>query len=146
MLKTMKKEVPDAGIAPSPARRLASFTATCFVYCATAGVWCLAASFSRREGVSFWALVTGGVAYTVVSTLFVYYVYAKKCFSWRGRSSGSKGGTSRGEGKSNGSTSSGGSASKKGAEDDAISERSSLLASGAGSAGKGGGASRLKDR
>ncbi|CAB1118798.1 unnamed protein product [Ectocarpus sp. CCAP 1310/34] len=73
--------VPEAGAALDPSRRAASLAATAFTYLAAARAGKALVSFSRREGVAVWALVAGAVAYVFLSTVFVFYVYARKCFS-----------------------------------------------------------------
>lgn len=74
-------DVPEAGAALDPSRRAASLAATAFTYLAAARAGKALVSFSRREGVAVWALVAGAVAYVFLSTVFVFYVYARKCFS-----------------------------------------------------------------
>ncbi|CAM9773849.1 unnamed protein product, partial [Ectocarpus sp. 6 AP-2014] len=74
-------DVPEAGAALDPSRRAASLAATAFTYLAAARAVKALVSFSRREGVAVWALVAGAVAYVFLSTVFVFYVYARKCFS-----------------------------------------------------------------
>lgn len=73
--------MPEAGAPLDPSRRVASLAATAFTYWAAALAGKALVSFSRREGVAVWALVTGALAYVFLSTVFVFYVYARKCFS-----------------------------------------------------------------
>ncbi|CAM9239422.1 unnamed protein product [Ectocarpus fasciculatus] len=74
-------DVPEAGAALDPSRRAASLAATAFTYWAAARAGKALMNFSRREGVAVWALVAGAVAYVFLSTVFVFFVYARKCFS-----------------------------------------------------------------
>ena len=72
---------PDAGTALDPSRRAAGVAAAAVTYWATASATSALMRFSRREGVAIWALVAGALAYVFLSTVFVFYVYARKCFS-----------------------------------------------------------------
>ncbi len=71
---------PEAGTALHPSRRAAGVAAGGLTYWAAARTVGALAEFSRREGVATWALVAGTVAYVFLSSLFVFYVYARKCF------------------------------------------------------------------
>lgn len=81
MLKALDKAIPEAGTPLSPSRRAASFAATAVTYWAASRVGKAVVTFSRREGVAVWALVVGAAAYVFLSTVFVFFVYARKCFS-----------------------------------------------------------------
>lgn len=81
MLKALEKDMPEAGTPLSPSRRAASVAATAVTYWAAARVGKAVVNFSRREGVAVWTLVVGAAAYVFLSTVFVFFVYARKCFS-----------------------------------------------------------------
>lgn len=81
MLEAVEKDMPEAGTPLAPSRRAASVAATAVTYWAAARVGRAVVSFSRREGVAVWALVVGAAAYVFLSTVFVFFVYARKCFS-----------------------------------------------------------------
>ena len=80
MLEAVQKEVPEAGCALSTTRRAANILATGLTYWAAGVASKLAIKFCRREEVSMWALGAWTVAYVGISTAFVYFVYARKCF------------------------------------------------------------------
>lgn len=81
MLDAVAKEAPGAGHGLALSHRMKSIAACAFTYWAAVRSARLLVAFSRREGVEIWALVSGGFAYMVLSTLFVYFVYARRCFS-----------------------------------------------------------------
>lgn len=81
MLKALEKDMPEAGTPLSTSRRAASVAATAVTYWAASRVGKAVVTFSRREGVAVWALVVGAAAYVFLSTVFVFFVYARKCFS-----------------------------------------------------------------
>lgn len=81
MLQAMEEEAPEAGRILGLSRRLKSIAASAFTYWTAVRAARLLADFSHREEVAIWALVMGGLAYMALSTLFVYFVYARRCFS-----------------------------------------------------------------
>lgn len=81
MLEAVQKEVPEAGCALGPTRRVGNILATGFTYWAAGVASKIAIKFCRREEVSMWAVGAWAFAYVIVSTVFVYFVYARKCFS-----------------------------------------------------------------
>lgn len=83
MLEAVQKEVPEAGCPLGPTRRAGNILATGFTYWAAGVASKMAIKFCRREEVSMWAVGAWAFAYVVVSTAFVYFVYARKCFSTR---------------------------------------------------------------
>ena len=103
MLDAVEMGAPEAGIALGLSRRAASTAATALTYVLTAGAVRGLADVCRREGVSLWALAAGFGAYAAVSTLFVYFVYAGKCFGSTGKRRRKAGSTAgRGRGKTKG--------------------------------------------
>lgn len=87
MLDAVAEEAHGAGHAMPPSSRFTSFTACAVMFWVTARGWRLIATFSRREGVDLSVLVAGGLAYMALSTMFVYFVYARRCFSSGGTGS-----------------------------------------------------------
>lgn len=82
MLEALENDPsPDAGTALDPSRRFAGVAAAGLTYWAAASATGALVRLSRREGVAIWALVVGALAYVFLSTVFVFYVYARKCFS-----------------------------------------------------------------
>lgn len=81
MLEAVQKEVPEAGCALGPTRRAGNILATGLTYWAAGVASKMAIKFCRREEVSMWAVGAWAFAYVIVSTVFVYFVYARKCFS-----------------------------------------------------------------
>lgn len=141
---------PDAGTALDPSRRAASVAAAGVTYWAAAAAARALVRFSRREGVAVWALVVGALAYIFLSTVFVFYVYARKCFSSPpARRYGTGGGGGRGRAAVNGGKGvalvegvKDGAGGKGGGEAVGTTEFSRLLGGDAGSLE----ADRMKDR
>lgn len=100
MLEALEKDPsPDAGTALDPSRRAAGVAAAAVTYWAAATAARSLVRFSRREGVAVWALVVGALAYVFLSTVFVFYVYARKCFSKPAAAARRGGGGGRGRGR-----------------------------------------------
>lgn len=97
MLDAVEVKAPEAGTALGPSRRAISTAATALTYCLTGYALRSLTILCRREGVAIWALIAGFSAYTAISTLFVYFVYARKSFS------GKRKATTMGSGRGNGS-------------------------------------------
>eukprot|EP00904_Undaria_pinnatifida_P004875 jgi/Undpi1/1517/HiC_scaffold_11.g04907.m1 len=96
MLEAVQKEVPEAGCALDPSRRAVNILATGFTYWMASMAGKMAVKFCRREEVSMWAVGAWAFAYVVVSTAFVYFVYARKCFSTTCVGRGGGGGRGKG--------------------------------------------------
>lgn len=97
MLDAVEVEAPEAGSALGPSRRAISTAATALTYCLTGYALRALTILCRREGVAIWALIAGFSTYTAISTLFVYFVYARKSCSGRRKA------TAMGSGRGNGS-------------------------------------------
>lgn len=104
MLEALENDPsPDAGTALDPSRRAAGVAAAAVTYWASASATSALVRFSRREGVAIWAIAVGALAYIFFSTVFVFYVYARKCFSKPAAArAGGGGGGGRGRAAENG--------------------------------------------
>lgn len=96
MLDAVEVKTPEAGSVLGPSRRAISTAATTLTYCLTGYALRALTTLCRREGVAIWALIAGFSAYTAISTLFVYFVYARKSFSGRPKATAT--GSGRGDG------------------------------------------------
>lgn len=85
MLEAVLQPAPEAGRPLTLFQRMKSFGAVAVTYWVAGRALTWLTTFARREGVAIWALVAGSFAYIALSTIFVYFVYARRCLSGRGR-------------------------------------------------------------